>query len=144
MEDVGPIHLAAWFGLNGVIERLITKGRCHTPIVKQNGHRQNHSGHNTIHLAAINGHLETVKYLASFTDTPNQGNNLGVTPIHFAIKRGHLDIVKCLSGFTDTPNSSDIWGDTPIEYAAKYGHLDIVKFLVNFTDAPNAPNNGGY
>ena len=129
MEDVAPIHLAAWFGVTEVIERLMIKGKYSTLIVKENGH----DGRNTIHLAALNGHLETVKYLASFTDTPNQGDNIGITPIYTAIKTGHMDIVQYLAGLTDKYNPSAL----DIHFAVSYSHLDIVKFLVDFADEPN-------
>ena len=126
-------------GFNGAIEKL-TKDKNYDPIIKETWF-----GRNPIHLAAMNGHLDTVKYLVSFTNTPiTPDSRVGLTPIHLAARNGHLNVVKFLVDFTDTPNAPDKFGGTtPIWEAACWGHLSVVKFLVDFTDTPNAPNESG-
>lgn len=55
-----------------------------------------------IHMAAANGHYETVKYLLSLVEHDiavelvNALNESGNTPLHWACYNGHLDIVKLL------------------------------------------------
>ena len=138
MENIQPIHLAALFGFSGAIGKL-TKNYNYDPIIKETWF-----GRHPIHLAAMNGHLDTVKYLVNFTEKPIMPDSrIGLTPIHLAARNGHLYVVKFLVNLTDTPISTDHFGHTPIYEAACWGHLNVVKFLVDFTDIPNAPNASG-
>ena len=41
-------------------------------------------GNTPIHIAAMRGHIEIVKFLAPLTDNPNVPNIYGDTPISFA------------------------------------------------------------
>lgn len=55
-----------------------------------------------VHMAAANGHLETLKYLLSLVDhetgiqLANAQNESGNTPLHWACYSGHLEVVKYL------------------------------------------------
>ncbi|KAH3684424.1 hypothetical protein WICPIJ_004610 [Wickerhamomyces pijperi] len=61
-----------------------------------------HSKTTTLHMAAANGHLETVKYLLSIlpreqaVQLTNFQNSEGNTPLHWAVLNGHLPIVELL------------------------------------------------
>ena len=132
-----PIHLAAYFGLNKAIVKLMKNHRS-TPLVQTKKFCLT-----PIHLAAFRGNLEIVKYLASFTNNPIFTNEEGLSPIHLAIIDGHLEVVKFLANLTDTPNAKYKNGATAIHQAAYYGHLEIVKFLASLTENPNAPGGPG-
>ena len=118
------IHLAALYGLRGVVEKLSKK--YDDPIVKTA------CGINAIHLAALNGDLNIVKHLMEFADTPLAPDNLGWTPIHFAVANGNLDTVKFLVGLTNTPNILDNLRMTLIELAEFYENVEVQKFLENY------------
>ena len=49
-------------------------------------------GRTSIHWAAEEGHLEVVKFLASYTSTPNSPDFMGQTPSKLAGSKGFLDI----------------------------------------------------
>lgn len=55
-----------------------------------------------IHMAAANGHFETLKYLLSLVsheeaiELANAKNDSGNTPLHWACYNGHLEVVKLL------------------------------------------------
>ena len=75
--------------------------------------------------AAVNGHIDIVKFLAPLTKYPNTpvyGSN--TTPIHTAASNGYLEIVKFLNlNFRTWDNK------TAIELASENGHDEIVRVL---------------
>ena len=133
-KEVCSIHVASMHGLTETVEKLVPKYGG-SPATVYAFVRDS-----PLHFAALNGHVETVKFLAKFTNSPNAPNDYGETPLLVAAVRGHLGVVKFLKSVTDTPNAPDSAGSTPIYEAARYGHLDVVKYLFHFTDNPNAPN----
>ena len=53
-------------------------------------------------MAARNGHVKIVEYLASLVDNPNAPNlndETSRTPLQLALKKGHTEVVKFLSKF---------------------------------------------
>ena len=122
-ENATSIHLAAFYGLTGVVETLSKK--YDDPMVKDT------DGKTAIHLAAFNGHLNIVKHLMGFTDTPMAPDNRGWTPIHFAASNGNLDTVKFLVGLTNTPNIPDDLRIELMELAEYHENVEVQKFLEN-------------
>ena len=135
VENISSIHLAAFFGLTKVVEKISKKYE--NPLVKET-----FRGRNPIHFAAMAGHSNIVKYLIQFTDTPLAPDNYGSTPIHMAVGKC-LDTVKILVGLTDTPLAPDQNGHTPIHVASLEGSLETVKYLVGLTDTPLVPDQIG-
>ena len=88
-----------------------------------------------LHVAALNGHSDTVKTLSALSDNANTPNDRGRTPIHYAASRGHTEVVNFLALCTNDPNAPDHAGDTPIQMATKKGHVDTVKALAKHTYA---------
>ena len=121
LDDATSIHLAAFFGLTRVVEKLTKK--YDDPMVEDK------QGRNAIHLAALNGHLSIVKYLMGFTDKPMAPNNNGWTLIHYAAINGNLDTIKFLVDLTNTPNAPNKNGFTPIKIAKIHGNIGVQKFL---------------
>ena len=122
-ENVTSIHLAAFCGLIGVVEKLSKK--YDDPMV------ESHKGANAIHIAALNGHFNIVKYLMEFTKATLAPDINGWTPIHYAAGNGNLDTIKFLVGLTKTPNTPDNYGKTPIKIAKLMENVEVKKFLEN-------------
>ena len=56
-------------------------------------------GETPINLAALNGHLEIVRFLAPLSENPNAPNEDGETPIDVANDGGHNEIVQFLQSY---------------------------------------------
>jgi ankyrin repeat protein len=125
LENATSIHLAALYGLTGVVEKLSKK--YDDPMVKETN-----TGKNAIHLAALNGHLNIVKHLMSFTNVPLAPDKSGFAPIDYAVGNGNLDTVKFLIGLTNKPNKPSNFGLTPIENAKLSGNVEVQKFLEDY------------
>jgi ankyrin repeat protein len=77
-----------------------------------------------IQFAALNGHLEVVKYLFSIGGDPKSHNNYA---IRLASKNGHLKVVKYLVDLGCDPKACN---NHAIQFASLNNHLDVVKYLV--------------
>ena len=138
-KAASPIHLASLFGFKDVVKKLLTKKNPDEEGFTDISNYLDGSQNTPIHYAALNGHLKTLKYLVSMTNTPIFLNSNRETPIHFAAIRGHLDTLKYLVNLTASPIATNYYGWTALHEAARAGHLDILKYLVHLTDNPNAP-----
>ena len=90
-------------------------------------------GNNPIHLAAMYGHIEIVKYFLENRVALLAGNRYDSTPFCFAVTRGNEEIVKIM---VEVVPEDHIF--KPYQYrmnvlhiAAQYGYLKIVKQLCN-------------
>lgn len=78
-------------------------------------------------LAALGGHLETVKMLiARGADV----NKPGWAPLHYAATRGHLDVLRVLLEHNAYIDAASPNGTTPLMMAAFYGTPLAVKLLL--------------
>ena len=110
LENATSIHLAAFYGFTGVVEKLSKK--YDDPLVKDK------NGSNAIHFAALNGSLNIVKHL-----------------IHNAVfnrKENKLDTIKFLVSLTNTLNAPNNFGWTPIEIAKTCGNVRVQRFLEDY------------
>ena len=118
------IHLAAFHGFTGVVEKLCKK--YDDPLVNDL------RGCNAMHFAAMNGHTNIVKHLMGFTEAPLAPDNTGWTPLHYAAYKNNLHTVKFLVGLTNTPNAPTDYGYTPIEIAKRFKNMRVQKFLEDY------------
>ena len=82
----------------GQIEML--KYLCQTSSgFSRNPMQENWFGLTPMHYAAAEGHLEIVKFLASYTSNPNAPDNEGFTPSEYARTKGFFKIDAYLSNF---------------------------------------------
>ena len=75
------------------------------PIAK-NPNSGNFYGETPIHRAALNGHLEILKLLVSYTDDPNVSDSQGWTPIHWSAN--HLGLNSQIIGSSNQKSKSKI------------------------------------
>ena len=100
-------------------------------------------------IAALNGHLNSVKILLRYTEDIEARGTLkiadqvaeGCTPLWAAAATGHLDVVKLLIERKAVVESRTSTGSTPLRVAAHEGHLDIVRCLVESGADVNARND---
>ena len=89
-------------------------------------------GDKPIHVAAIAGHLNVMKYLVEeLKYDVNSANDYLFTPLHYAAYNGHLEIVQYLVEKKADIPCYNMLGDTPLHTAAIGDQLQIVKFLMS-------------
>ena len=89
-----------------------------------------------LHLASLQGHLETVKYLCE-----NFVSNVNIktdsywdlrTPLHLASINGHLEVIKYLIKKGADPKIKSSDGKTAYDYAIDLNHSDVSNYLQQF------------
>ncbi|MDR1139750.1 MAG: ankyrin repeat domain-containing protein [Rickettsiales bacterium] len=97
------------------------------------------------HIAAFNGHLDTVKYFVNAKNVDvNIADNHGNTALHLAALNGKLDTVQYFVGEKDVDiNKTDNKSDTALHLAAEHGHTKIVKALLDARADPSLKNKEG-
>ena len=116
----------------------LTSGRWPQDIVTSRGIL----GAAPIHLAALNGHLEIVRFFTIELNCNSnniifpveyQGRTTGVggrIALHQAAQGGHLHVVKYLVEQCNcNPSHLDSERVTPLHIAAQWGHLEVVQYL---------------
>ena len=84
----------------------------------------------SIHMAAIAGHIEAVKqHLAAGTDV-NAKNDNGWTPLHYAAYGGHKEIAELLIDNNADVSAKDQSRTTPLHYVVAGGHKKAAELLI--------------
>lgn len=101
---------------------------------------QKHCNIKTLHLAIVNGHLESVKYLLKHgrstilgaeRNCRNSPSSSLLTALSVACSNGRLDIVKYLVEVEGTPVGRFSGSTDPIFFACSFGHASVAKYLFN-------------
>eukprot|EP00992_Anisonema_acinus_P013965 TRINITY_DN9031_c0_g2_i1.p1 TRINITY_DN9031_c0_g2~~TRINITY_DN9031_c0_g2_i1.p1 ORF type:complete len:537 (-),score=115.20 TRINITY_DN9031_c0_g2_i1:88-1698(-) len=91
--------------------------------------------------AALNGHLEIVRYLLGLGVVVDAPLAAGATPLYAAAQNGHADIAKLLLSFNADPAHANSNGATPLFIAGQKGHAEVVAVLVAASPASMALTN---
>ncbi|KAH6570143.1 hypothetical protein BASA61_005189 [Batrachochytrium salamandrivorans] len=89
------------------------------------------------HMAAANGHLETVQYLVSGLNGPadvNVTNEEGSTPLHWAALNGHIKIVGLLLEHGASATLKNKAGKSAVTVSAQANHIEIMDLLLKSFD----------
>ncbi|KAL2813422.1 ankyrin repeat-containing domain protein [Aspergillus granulosus] len=124
-KDGSPIHLAAHFGLQHLIEELIKRG--YGPDLKDI------NGATPLALAAVRGNRDIVETLLKAGAFVNSVDNRGRTPLHQAITWGRLEITNLLleQKGIDINFGHERWSYlTPLILAAALGSVDELNLLL--------------
>lgn len=114
------------------------------PSVLLNCCRDSISGSSALHMAAGNGHLETVKYLMGLvaeygpervSEFVNMQNETGNTALHWASLNGHIDVVKCLCDeFGADPFIKNQFGHDALYEAENNGKEEVENYYLKKYD----------
>ncbi|MHC4113652.1 MAG: ankyrin repeat domain-containing protein, partial [Planctomycetota bacterium] len=85
---------------------------------------------NSIHEAAVEGHLNLVKSLIKTGTDVNVKGRLEYTPLHHAAENGHANLVKFLISRGADLEVRNHNGRTPLALAACRGHKEMVELLI--------------
>ncbi|CAF1379307.1 unnamed protein product [Rotaria magnacalcarata] len=84
-----------------------------------------------LHWAAINNHIELIRYLIAKGATVDLiGGDLKSTPLHWACRQGCTEAFFLLVDNGAAIKSADVNGVQPIHIAAQYGQIKILAYLL--------------
>lgn len=117
-----PLHLAAMYGYEKVVDWLLAMG---SPVNSDN------SGPSPLHLAAAWGWSAVAKRLVRAGAAIESKDSKGRTPLYLAAYNGSRNMAELLLSFGATSTVSDIEGMTPLHVAALKGWEPVVSLLIN-------------
>jgi len=129
---------AAETGATETIKQLIGVGA--------NVQATTYGGTTPLHIAARNGHTETVTALINqHKANLHAKNDCGWTPLHVAALNGHTGTVTALIDHGADVGAKENQGCTPLHLAARNGHTDTVTALITQHNADvGAKDDLGY
>ena len=114
-----PLHASC-----NIVEHLSKKYHCNTEELS-------HTKSSPLHVAAICGHLEVLKYLINnLSFDPNIDGRHGRTALYYACSNGHHEVAKHLIEDCHCSPDTRFEKDTLLHIAAAHGHFDLVKYFV--------------
>lgn len=117
-----PLHLAAMYGYEKVVDLLLAMG---SPVNTDN------SQPSPLHLAAAWGWSAVAKRLVRAGAAIESKDSKDRTPLYLASYNGSRNMAELLLSFGATPTVSDIDGMTPLHVAALKGWEPVVSLLLN-------------
>ncbi|XP_055588934.1 26S proteasome non-ATPase regulatory subunit 10-like [Uranotaenia lowii] len=139
-KDSNDRYLLHWAALRGrelMVEELLKKA-------PQQLETHDDTGANPLILAALGGHLSTVRLLVGQGAVINHRNLQGHSALQYACSKGHFEIAKFLLDEGADVNVTDNRHDTALHRVASQGRTEILKYLLEHSakaDVQNAEGN---
>lgn len=119
-----PVHTAAKYGLEAMLEFLLKSG------ARADRYTDSDNPQHALHLAASRGHAECVsiilRYNEGFTE-PRDAH--GRTPLYLGVLRNHPNVVLILVLAKAVANAADNSGKLPLQIAVDHGYDDVCHSL---------------
>ena len=117
---------------------------CKTILIKKEDLNKRDDKNNTmLHIAVIQGDVETVKLLIKKGADPLAVNNEGKTPLFIASYNGNLKIMDTLIQLGVNINQTNNWGENALVFAINGSKIDSIKYLITKGININNQNNTG-
>lgn len=100
-------------------------------------------GMNPLHIAAANGRLDCVKWLAVSGVGLAEETPTGYTAMHLAAMNGHVNCMMILSAMGSTLSCRTVDEFTPLHLACMSGYIECVKWLVTNRAKVDVVDNNG-
>ncbi|XP_029178844.1 tonsoku-like protein isoform X2 [Nylanderia fulva] len=97
--------------------------------------KRNAKGETQLHVACINGDLDSVEKLLSSGHSTNVRDHCGWSPLHEAANHGYVDIAELLlkhGANVNDPGGMSCKGITPLHDAACCGHFSMMQLLMQY------------
>ncbi|KAJ5302288.1 hypothetical protein N7508_007151 [Penicillium antarcticum] len=120
-KQIGPLHIAAWWGLTRIIKILLSEG-FDTTIC-------NSRGESPFFVAAQNDQREAVELFLDYGNDINERNFAGETALMLAAKNGSKDLVKVLL-LRGAELITDHEGWSAINWAVVGGKCEVLDLLL--------------
>ena len=121
-QHFGPLHVAAYWGLDKIIVVLSAES---TGIDSQDSY-----GVTALHLASRRGHKSIVQLLLSMGANVNARNQDGATALYWAARNGHKTIVELLLTSGAHVLVEDHEGWTAVDWSIVGGKSDVLQVLL--------------
>ncbi len=121
-KHYGPLHVAAYWGMDKVLSRLLAKGM---DIDTKDSY-----GATALHVAAKHGYESVVRLLLQNEATINAENENGETALYWAARNGHTSVVELLVTKKANVMTKDNEGWSALDWAVIGEKNDVVKVLL--------------
>ena len=170
IQGATPLHAAAFRGHVEAMKILIDKGAhkailannganalyfaasggkvaAITSLIKDHGFNPNCASSDKstpLHIAACNGHVESIKTLIEHGASKEALDKKGANALHWAAKGGKAPaIVSLIKDHGFDPNKGRVDKITPLHYAACLGHVDAIAALIAHGATKDGRSNSG-
>ena len=156
---VTPLHIAAFEGNFQLCQYIFTRmgnkelhGNSKLELIpsknytlsKYRGKYDKYYKFTPLHFAAMQGNVETCRFIIQNVEVVNHKCFRGDTPLHMAAGHGNLEACRILINRMIEKNPKNNYGYTPLHKAAVNGNLDICTLIIGKVEEKNPEDKTGW